>query len=436
MDTTSWAKSESARSQRWNHFPNSTIARYDQLTQTITLNEITYADFVSASTSDDPLEERRVLPLLWHEIRHWIDHVTTVWGQSDLISGFAALEARAVGTEQDYWKIVQYYDQAIRDRFTTYYSTINKLHPPDGTERKWSWELSTGARFDHLGRPDETLPIIFTKFRWMDGSLACRVPLSVASLLETSAMHFELLLRVMYLKQLSEEAQTIQTRVLNEEISQYLYNPEVAEYSVAAHLVANQLHLSDPLVAFRLASSLSYLCLNLTEELFDNFVIPERFESWGARNVAFISQRDRGFAFLLLAVAAPEFRDGDDLRQWLERAVLAAGLPPLAEIESRSNAFKNQSPAKIVSGRFSSRLHRLIQSGNELSSLIGFDSSPMKAISAVSHIGYPDIIFADLDALIPGNHVLYSDASHFHKWLSNMTDLIWSMSDFIEACGM
>jgi hypothetical protein len=73
MKAERWKKTESVQSGQWNHFPNSTEARYEQLSQTITLNTITSEYFEEALRSKDPIVQRRVLPVLYHELRHWIE---------------------------------------------------------------------------------------------------------------------------------------------------------------------------------------------------------------------------------------------------------------------------------------------------------------------------------------------------------------------------
>jgi hypothetical protein len=104
MHSESWQSTEPGKARRWNHFPNTVEGRYNQLSQTIDLEVVSSSDFVEAVRSNDAAKQRRVLPLLWHELRHWIDHTSTVWGQEDLVAAYDAIAARSSNDETRFHK--------------------------------------------------------------------------------------------------------------------------------------------------------------------------------------------------------------------------------------------------------------------------------------------------------------------------------------------
>ena len=62
-----------------------TKAAYFNLHQVIELSDINPSLFKSATSGDSSREQLDVLPLLMHEVRHWWDHVSTVWGQQRMV---------------------------------------------------------------------------------------------------------------------------------------------------------------------------------------------------------------------------------------------------------------------------------------------------------------------------------------------------------------
>jgi hypothetical protein len=174
---------ESGPYTRWNVVPNlKSEALYSFTTQTVELSNIDSAVYTKA-LDGDVFATRKVTILLAHEVRHWIDHVGSVWGQTLLYKGYNALHARLANDPSELWRIMSF-QQALRDaRFNSYYTTIESHTPPDGVSR-WQYQMSAGARFNHQGKISDDHPIVFTKFAWLDGTPACRVPISLISLLE------------------------------------------------------------------------------------------------------------------------------------------------------------------------------------------------------------------------------------------------------------
>jgi len=318
------AELESGDYTRWNVIPNlSVVASYSFTTQTIELAEVSAQRYMGA-LSGDPAAQNKVLPLLLHEWRHWLDHIGTVWGQRLLTLGYNAIHARLAGKETDFRRIVDFRRKLRDDRFEKFYSEIYKQDDPAQAVRGWRYEFSTGARFDHNGVPSEEHPIIFTRFRWLGGSLACRVPLSVASLLETSAMHFEFEAESVTIGNLSEDEQQNALEALQTRYLDNFYKPALTDYSVAAHAVSNIVGPSDVPRCLQLSSALANVALNLVDHHFDLLKIPSRFENWGKRNQALLLNRNRGYAFLCLCCHAPQNPESSTVLKVEQQALTAS----------------------------------------------------------------------------------------------------------------
>jgi hypothetical protein len=436
MHSEPWRSTEPSKARRWNHFPNTVEGRYNQLSQTIDIEVVSSSDFVQALRSNDVAMKRRVLPLIWHELRHWIDHTSTVWGQEDLVAAYDAIAARSSNDEMRFHKVVDYVRRASRDRFDDYYSFPGKpceSNPP----RTWKLQFTTGTRFDRDGRSNLASPILFATFRWLDDSLARRSPLSVAALLETAAMHFEVELKAQSLLLLADEPRNVQFQVLNDELMGYLYNPEFTEYSVAVHVLANRLRITDPIVAFRLSAALSYVALNIVGDAWFCFANLEKWKVWGRRVDQFLTNKDRGFAYFLLAHAAPKFGEGISIAEWLEQTVLNAGLPALAELKRQALSAMEILSSEQHGGNLAHELAGKLGHGRELFAQIAMTADLKSCILAVEHAGFPPILFTpDTIVLIDGREEIYAPGEPFTDWLGKRTDIVWAMDEFYEVCGL
>jgi hypothetical protein len=432
VKATKWAESETHSSRRWNHFPNSVVARYFQLRTAIELSEIDSKTFMLASGSNDLAIKRKVLPVLMHELRHWFDHIGSVWGQKDLMLALDALQARMSNDPNQLWKINQYLRAAQQDRYEDYYSIIENPQPPPNYNKLWKWQLSCGARFDRDGRLDESLPILFTRFAWPDDSPACRVPFSVASLLEASAMSTEWTTEAALIMMMGKPASDTQGQVLAAKSLDYLYDPTVAEYSVAAHLVANRFKLSDPLTAFKFASYLSSVCLNLLDEHFGLLKIPDSFHPWSQRIQAFIKRRDRGFAYAVLAHHAPSPDQMKDM-EWINNTLTKSGLPPLPVLQEL--AIKRMKKVREEAAIGPLRSHRLylLDLGVKFVEKVGI--IPFVADFDISAVPLPPVVLSDMTVAYQGQIEPW-DNSPVSQWLDQVTKLESALTEFVDACGV
>src|ERR1017187_1129533 len=79
----------------WSSFPNVSAEAADfELTQHIELYDIDEAAMEAATETEDVMARLRVWPTMLHEVRHWLDHVCTLWGQRNLVTAYNAMHSR------------------------------------------------------------------------------------------------------------------------------------------------------------------------------------------------------------------------------------------------------------------------------------------------------------------------------------------------------
>ncbi len=247
-----------------NLFPNTTTnAYYNQLNQFITINKYEKQDFKNLNVLNVNSVEK--ISLLIHELTHWIDHLSTYWGQDILSSIYNASNNYLQGNVSEFWRIKLLDNKLKNNSFQSYYT--EKFHNIQGNKyNRWKYSLTAGIRFTDEGKPDETKPILFTRFFSGNDEPIIRVPMSVSSILEVNAIYQEYKVKVICSKSLDDPFEkAMYSRELEEEFYKLVYNPDLVVYNVAAHLTANINKYSDVLMSFeqssRIGSSLQAPCL-------------------------------------------------------------------------------------------------------------------------------------------------------------------------------
>jgi hypothetical protein len=421
---------------RWNVVPNiEPLATYSFTTQTIELSEFGSEDYKLALSGVLGLQKKASV-LLAHEYRHWLDHIGSLWGQQMLCLGYNALNARLLNKPEELWRIVKF-RQALRDnRFERYYQTIESIGPK-GLRRIWKYQMSSGARFDHNGRASEQHPILFTRFAWEDDRQACRVPMSVSALLETSAMCFELRAEKSFITLLPEREQSAAWETVQRKFLDTMYDPELAEYSVAVHAVSNFVGPSDCESAFDLSAVLASIALNLTESHFRQLRVPDSVRNWGGRNDAFLANMDRGYAFLILAKVAPRvpIRNVDE---WVEQTLDAAGLPNLETIKADAIAAAEALSEDLVDGPLVALRERHRLAGIKLLTENGpvFKFTDIFRRLTEGSIPAPPIVLGKDLTISADGEILDWDASPVSAQMKALLGAYSQCDEFADACGV
>jgi hypothetical protein len=420
---------------RWNVVPNlTTAALYSFTTQTIELSNIDSALYKEA-LQGNLLAARKVTTLLAHEVRHWIDHVASVWGQTLLCKGYNALHARIENNPFELWRVMSF-QQALRDtRFKSYYTTIEATEPRSGALR-WKFEMTAGSRFDHRGRLSEHQPIVFTKFAWHDGTPACRVPISPVSLLESSATHFEYEVEHGFISVLPSAQRGPAEEALQRRFLDLAYDPQWAEYSVAAHAIANFVRANNVPEAYELASILASISLNLAPQHFATLKVPDSFRPWGGRNDAFIKNLDRGFAFLVLAKHAPRV-PVRDMDEWVEQTLHASGLPPVRTIKRDARTEMDKLTTDIVGGPFGKVFKVQLTEGRKLFDELGptFRFKPVLERLKPFDIPLPPVVLGQDGTIVWNGTITKWNDSPIGPQIDEVMKVFRKCEEFAEACG-
>jgi len=334
-------------------FPNFNVdGFYDFYSQVIILNSKNEDDvrrLKEATESGEKLtiyqEIIKILPLMHHEYAHWIDHCSTLWGMQFLYELWDCYttqlrENGKNGEENEYYKKINLLDKFVKIKFPFYYSTKGKSID----NKRWNYEYSVGKLFDKTGRPSN-YPIFFSRFKDSAGQLIARQPISLSSLLETSATYQELALSGALLESLDVVEKRIESDFLKTKFESKLYSPYFTEYTVCAHVLANSFTKSEVVDTYRLASVLSRLVLNFPNESFktinSNLVYKDINEFSGAFKISF-NNKDRGALFFYLINFIGENYDHQNLEPEKITDIIKDALskicPDENELEDKSNA--------------------------------------------------------------------------------------------------
>lgn len=292
----------------------------------------------------------KVLPLAAHEYTHFVDATSTLWGLRHLgkMNNAYLCNYELGGTESSFHHAKKFFDHVRRIRLPDYYTVINKQAEPTTT---WQARTSIGITFTAGGNTSDT-PILFTNFHSKEGKLLARSPISTVSILEASAMAQEIILQTILTNSIQGDSKAIEQKIQSQKTLNYIYNHNLTEYSVCAHLVANQTNCKDLFVAFTMCAILTRLVLNLPERAFEEIlnkcnigqIISTHEEDEFTQKIrSGIKARDLGVIYFLLCRALPKDSaesakksiDGintalsklslnvSDLRSWIEQEASA-----------------------------------------------------------------------------------------------------------------
>jgi hypothetical protein len=313
-----------------------TVASYDPATFFIYLEDIAEADLVKIRANPLSNENIEHTKTLFHEIRHYVDHIATLWGQQLILKYLKSSNIRLQGDVANFKTIIEYKNSENQLFYLNYYTEEYNYIPVDSMHRRWQWLPTTGLKFDSHGSYDETKPILFIHFQTFDNKPLLRIPVSIASLLETNSKSEENKWQLAHIAQLSETEQPFHLKFFERDVlSKLLYNQDLALYNVAVHLAASILDISDFIEAFNISSSIATLTLNLPNNLVKKIPIKgEKFKIWGNRCQHMLDNNEHGFIyFLLLENYAPTFRESKKFN--LAELLEASNLPDEETISNK-----------------------------------------------------------------------------------------------------
>lgn len=305
---------KTGKSRSIHTLPNySPAGSYCFFSQCIFINSLEKSDLPNAINFELDVDKNhesflKFAPLLNHEVKHWYDAHSTLWGlkllrniyscRSDLFEA----EKSGIGTQlPHFYKQMELRDSIEYIKFPEYYTT---RYSTANTVRPWKYDYSAGTLFSKHGKQTDR-PIFFTRFKNYKGDLIARVPFSLCALLEASAVAQELNTKVRIISSISDlVSKKVATNKLFDDSMSELYDENLVEYSVVAHKVANTFKIEDAIEAYNIAARTTRLILNLPNNVIDLFD-PEKllsknlllfFDSYRCA----VKYRDRGSLFSLL----------------------------------------------------------------------------------------------------------------------------------------
>lgn len=261
--------------RRWNCFSKvDQLGAFDFYTYTVSLDAILPVALSEAQaclarlradptglTLTDVQSIEKPLSLAVHEYTHFVDASSTLWGLRHLRMLDAANRARGNPRgEEVFPPAKQFFDHVRSIRWPDYYTEHYAIG--DHTKRPWSAEVTGGRAFDANGKISKR-PIVFVRFGDNSRRPIVRSPLSAVSVLEASAYGQELLFRMQLASALQDDARLVETRELSRQVLDYIYHQDLTEYSVCAHLFANQQGCPDAARAYASVALLARRALNM-----------------------------------------------------------------------------------------------------------------------------------------------------------------------------
>lgn len=250
-----------------------TLGSFDFFTYTVCLDSIdtkTYNDFQKALNLKDHGTLLKFIPLTAHELTHFIDSTSTLWGMKHLLKMSEAYCSNNTkgGQEAEFHKAKNFLEHTRSLRFPNYYTVVSKDVEPT---RPWQSRITIGKLFDLDGKLSDR-PILFSNFSNIHGTLLARSPISTVSILEASAMSNEMVSRVGLIEKLEGDAKYVERAIHKRDFFDYIYNQNITEYSVCVHILANHLECKDLFIAFQICSIITRIVLNFPDALLEKVI--------------------------------------------------------------------------------------------------------------------------------------------------------------------
>lgn len=383
-------------------FPNlnKTLAYYSPTSFSVTLNTISESQILELNDGVMDKQKAKHLSILFHELTHHVDHISTLWGQKNIKKLFESVNSKLNLDEYQFFKIIEFKIAEQQLHYAEYYTEQYNKIPWKSNSPNWKWQLSTGYKFTNTGLINEDNPIIFMRFATHDGKNLVRVPLSIASLLETNSSKEEIKIMMTYLNNLASSERIIETSIYNREIyEKIIYNQDLAVYNAAVHLVANLLNLSEIGVGLEISSAIATLALNLPYDLIHKIPINnEKLAAWGDRPLKMAKNNDYGFLFYNLLLNYIPFFNVDNVFS-MKRLLEANKLPTEVEIlQLINNEIDKIIESYSYQPNFKDNFKTISIEGKRILNIRGIDGTHVSISDLVANYNYtPFVICNDTD---------------------------------------
>lgn len=396
-----------------------TLGSFDFFTCIVCLDSIdstTFKEFTTAKSTKSYLGLSKVIPLAVHELTHFIDSTSTVWGMNHLYKMNEAYCSNDLkgGKEYDFHKAKHFMEYVRSLRLPNYYTLIDDSKKP---ELPWESRITMGKQFNLDGKISES-PILFSHFINVQGDLLARSPVSTVSILEASAMSNEILAKLSLINLLDKNERTVESSLYQKESLRYIYNQNLTEYSVCVHIIANHLQCKDLLIAFHICSTITRLVLNFPKALisavarrtkiYEILNIPKDHE-FEKRMLSGIKNQNLGILYFLICNALPNDTadSSDKMLAGIETALNRIGIS-LATLKSEAQKEIDEISAKLDGSKLNA-IRILSKSGAD-----NFGKIPLG-------LAHPDLSILSLPSVYLGDGVevrIFDNESNILKKVS------------------
>lgn len=254
----------------------STIASYSLISQTMNFTDLSKRSLDELmnqlNKKEFELETADNAAKIVHETSHYFDNLATLSGQTLLVKTYDALSELIPPSSKESFPFIE-------DYFNTFHSWNRK----DFTEIRdvytepifgnWSYRLESQRHVDIF---DNELSFSFmsANFKYL-GNTVAKIPFSMEALWETNAMWAETMYRI-YAVTLSknDDAKVVEAYRIQQNYQDYVYNPQLLVYSIAAHFVSSFLQTGDYIRTFMISKALTSIALNLPFDYYDKIKKP------------------------------------------------------------------------------------------------------------------------------------------------------------------
>lgn len=424
-------------------FPNtSTVAYYSPFGQHIVLNSIEQSQYEDAIKDFFNPSNLNIIKTLSHELRHWRDHHTTLWGINNLIDIYNAINARLINKPEDFHYISKFIRNTKKSDLTEYYHTKESSYDVQKNGLYWKWNLSVGSRFDHDGRLNHNKPIPFVRFlNPENNNTLSRTPLSNSSLLETNAICEEIKITITIFNKLEKDELIVATKLMEEEYFKWLYNQELTLYSAIAHLTSSITGEKDIISTFNISNEISNLLLNLPEEMYHNIPINPYLSEFGEKNKFLNNQKSNGHTFLNLLLNYVD-KNKEHNKFNINQVLEASHLPYREDVEKDVLENLKELKHKVIDGPFKHVMIKKIDNAINYFQKMGLDSSQSPVIDFLEYDN-PTLIFGD--TYVDDSVYDYETFKYFvlngipltnTGWFFMQQDIYKELETFYNICGI
>jgi hypothetical protein len=252
-------------------------------------------------------------PLAHHEYTHFVDSTSTLWGIKylDLMAKAYSSDDRRFGGKEPEFCYAKHFHDLLR--FVKLPSYFTFQSPVENTSRPWVFKESIGNRFSNNGEVSDH-PIIFTQFGNTKGELIVRSPISTLSILECAAMAQEVSCTIGLILQLEDGVRDVEMQLYAAELLNYLYDRELTEYSVCAHLLSNNQTNIDIALTFKASAIVCRYILNTPFKIYKKIAETANLSSifgpgtaeWVDKIAQGLHQNEPGFLYYLICNQLPK----------------------------------------------------------------------------------------------------------------------------------